>query len=213
MKKILLGVYDYTVILTYLSFAIAVFGIFEACNGQTMTAIICLMLSGVCDLFDGKVARTKKNRTQDEKRFGIQIDSLCDLVCFGVLPGFIGYSTGLNNRLCVLVYILYALSALIRLAYFNVTEEERQDATKEKRKYYTGVPVTSAAIVFPIVCALESVNRNVFYFAMISVYILYSYFFLCKIKVEKPGKKGAIILIAVGFIEFGIYLLMKYFVS
>lgn len=41
---------------------------------------------------DGRIARTKKDRTEQEKRFGIQIDSLNDLVCFGVLPAAIGWS-------------------------------------------------------------------------------------------------------------------------
>ena len=80
-----LGIYDYTVILTYISLGISVFGITRALEGDFKVAIFCLALSGLCDMFDGKIARTKKNRTDDEKNFGIQIDSLCDVVCFGIL--------------------------------------------------------------------------------------------------------------------------------
>ena len=87
----MLGFYDYTVILTYISFASAVSGIFLASAAYLRMAVFCLALSGLCDMFDGKVARTKKNRTDDEKSFGIQIDSLCDMVCFGVLPIVICY--------------------------------------------------------------------------------------------------------------------------
>ena len=86
----MIGVYDYTVLLTYLGFASGVFGIIEAFNGRIFPAIICLMFSGLCDMFDGKVARTKKKRTVEERHFGIQLDSLSDLVCFGVLPAVIG---------------------------------------------------------------------------------------------------------------------------
>ena len=64
-------------------------GILFAFEGQLWAALGCLMFSGVCDMFDGKVASTKKERTRSEKRFGIQIDSLSDLVCFGVLPAVI----------------------------------------------------------------------------------------------------------------------------
>ena len=81
-----LGIYDYTVILTYISLGISVFGISRALEGDFKVAIFCLALSGLCDMFDGKIARTKKNRTDDEKNFGIQIDSLCDVVCFGIFP-------------------------------------------------------------------------------------------------------------------------------
>ena len=48
------------------------------------------MFSGLCDAYDGKVARMKKVRTEEEKAFGIQIDSLADMVAFGVLPACIG---------------------------------------------------------------------------------------------------------------------------
>lgn len=58
-----LGIYDYTVILTYISLGISVFGITRALEGDFRVAIFCLALSGLCDMFDGKIARTKKNRT------------------------------------------------------------------------------------------------------------------------------------------------------
>lgn len=84
----MIGFYDYTVVLTYISLMCSVFGITQAIGGHYRTAIICLALSGLFDMFDGKIARTKKNRTDDEKLFGVQIDSLCDVVwnyCSGIL--------------------------------------------------------------------------------------------------------------------------------
>ncbi len=77
----MIGFYDYTVVLTYISFTSSIIGIFCAVTGHPKWAVFCLALSGLCDMFDGKIARTKKNRTEDEKQFGIQIDSLCDVVC------------------------------------------------------------------------------------------------------------------------------------
>ena len=66
-----IGFYNYTVILTYISFISGIIGMKLAFEGRTGMAICCLMVSGVCDMFDGVVARTKKNRTADEKNFGI----------------------------------------------------------------------------------------------------------------------------------------------
>lgn len=100
----MLGFWDYTVILTYLSFASGGIGIFLAASMQLKWAVFCLACSGLLDMFDGKVARTKKNRTADEKNFGIQIDSLCDLVCFGVLPMMICYQSGMRRRFSMAVY-------------------------------------------------------------------------------------------------------------
>ena len=82
----MIGFYSYTVILTYLGLASAALGMMLTFNGFARYALFCLAFSGLCDMFDGKVARTKANRTEDEKRFGIQIDSLCDVVCFGAFP-------------------------------------------------------------------------------------------------------------------------------
>ena len=90
-------------------------------------------------MFDGMVARTKKNRTEMEKKNGIQLDSLADVVCFGAFPAVIGYCLGMEykyNLLFCITGALYVLCAIIRLAYFNVTEEERQKSTDGKRKFY-----------------------------------------------------------------------------
>ena len=84
----MIGFYNYTVILTYVSLIISSIGICFAGAGKPYLAIFCLILSGICDMFDGKIASTMK-RTRAEKRFGIQIDSLSDVICFGVLPAVI----------------------------------------------------------------------------------------------------------------------------
>lgn len=68
----MLGVYDYTVVLTYVSLMVSIGGMMFAVNGHLHLGVMCLAISGLCDMFDGKIARTKKNRTEVEKRFGIQ---------------------------------------------------------------------------------------------------------------------------------------------
>lgn len=145
----MIGYYNYTVWLTYLSLISAGTGIMVSLysHAHPFMGVFFLLVSGLCDAFDGKVARSKKNRTEMEKKFGIQIDSLADMVSFGVLPACIGsammrvvlqnYEAGdptsadklLSHPyffICYAVMILYILAALIRLAYFNVAEEERQ---------------------------------------------------------------------------------------
>ena len=130
----MLGVYDYTVILTYISLWISIGGMMLSLNGHLDLAVLCLALSGLCDMFDGKIARTKKDRTEIEKRFGIQIDSLCDVVCFGVFPAMICYCLGVNTPAGVAALIFYSIASVIRLAYFNVTEAKRQTQTEENRR-------------------------------------------------------------------------------
>ena len=83
----MIGFYDYTVLLTYLSLISSTLGIVVCLHGigHPFFGVFFLLFSGLCDAFDGKVARTKKNRTNQMRQFGVLIDSLSDLVAFGVV--------------------------------------------------------------------------------------------------------------------------------
>lgn len=196
----MLGFYNYTVILTYMSLISAVVGTTLAFEGNTFWAVFCLLFSGFCDMFDGKVAKTMK-RTDDEKKFGIQIDSLSDLIAFGVLPAAIGYSVGLTAWWGRVIMSIFVLAALIRLAYFNVMEEKRQKKTTETRKEYTGLPVTTGALIFPFVYAFRNLVGANFHILYACILALVAFLFLYKFKVVKPKLKGMIIMTVVGIIE------------
>jgi len=198
----MIGVYDYTVLLTYLSFISGLTGIYFAINGNTFMAITCLMFSGLCDTFDGKVARTKKNRTEEEKKFGIQIDSLSDLVVFGVLPSAIGYGLGVHNTFMAFTLFLLPLCALIRLAYFNVNEEERSSKTTEIRSEYLGLPVTTTAIILPVIYFLKKIISNYFVYIYAGSLLIISILFIKKFKVIKLQTKGLLVLASIGLLIF-----------
>ena len=192
-----LGFYDYTVVLTYISLGISVFGITMALEGNFRMAIFCLALSGLCDMFDGKIARTKKNRTEDEKNFGIQIDSLCDVVCFGVFPAMICYCLGVNTPAGVAALIFYSIASVIRLAYFNVTEAKRQTQTEENRKYYQGLPITSMAIILPFLYLMRRYYMIHFLIVIHIAVIIIGLLFILNIKVKKPQNPVRILLVVV----------------
>lgn len=63
----MIGVYDYTVIATYLSLLLGLGGLYSAAQNEPLDAMLCLMLAGLLDAFDGRIARTKKDRTEQEK--------------------------------------------------------------------------------------------------------------------------------------------------
>lgn len=198
----MIGVYDYTVIATYLSLLLGLGGLYSAAQNEPLDAMLCLMLAGLLDAFDGRIARTKKNRTEQEKRFGIQIDSLNDLVCFGVLPAAIGWSMECNRLWFLATMSFFALCALIRLAYFNVTEEERQDRTSENRAYYLGVPVTASAVLAPLFYLLSlrfALNCAVVYaLGLFFLGVLY----ITPIRVRKPKLRAICLMAALGAAEF-----------
>ena len=203
----MIGVYDYTVIATYLSLLFGLAGIYSASRGNLFAAILFLMLAGMLDAFDGRIARTKKNRTDTEKRFGIQIDSLNDLVCFGVLPAAIGTAMGCTAIWFLTTMAFFTLCALIRLAYFNVMEEERQEGTSEVRKFYLGVPVTSASFIVPAYYLLSLYGGLTDYIVYAIGLFVLGVAFIAPVRVTKPGLKGILFMGLLGIAELVLFLL------
>lgn len=196
----MLGYYNYTVILTYISVAISAVGMHLAINGEIKYAMICLGLSGICDMFDGPIARTKK-RTEEEKEFGIQIDSLADLICFGAFPAVLGYKiiAGIGHGTANVLLIIYILCGLIRLAYFNVQESIRQKETTEKRKYYQGLPITMAAMIFPAFYAFsDMIDHEVFRYLYLVLMFVVSMLFITDFKIKKATKKEMGLMLLIG---------------
>lgn len=186
----LIGVYDYTVILTYMSLCFAVFGMLNAVHGKYTLSILCLVGSGVCDAFDGIVARSKKNRTEDEKAFGIQLDSLCDVISFGIFPVFLCYFMGMNGALGIVIICLYSLCAVIRLAFFNVLEAKRQQSETGCAKSYRGLPVTTISILLPFVYLFRNVlSEQVFIWVLHVLMLLVAFLFVYDISIPKADWK------------------------
>ena len=180
----MIGFYNYTVILTYLSLCSAVVGITQVFEGRDYIAILCLLISGICDLFDGK-----------EKVFGIQIDSLCDLVAFGVLPACIGYNYGFNYGLGLVSAVLIVLCGLIRLGYFNVMEQERQQTTSENRKEYQGLPITTSSIILPLLfLGKHNIPDEAYPYVFQAFMVLLAVLFVLNIKVKKLSAKSIFLM-------------------
>lgn len=210
----MLGFYDYTVWLTYASLCSAGMGIMMSLRGEghPYIGIFFLMACGFFDAFDGRVARTKKDRTDIQKNFGIQIDSLADIVAFGILPGCIANAlmrvrpsiTRGAAYIGYVIILLYMLAALIRLAYFNVMEEERQKTEGGTRKVYEGLPVTSSALIFPTVMLFHYVLPKDLTVVYLASMLATAFAFVSTLKVPKPGLRGILGMIGIGAIEFAI---------
>ena len=193
----MIGFYNYTVILTYIGTVFGFFGIWCATAGELQNALYCLLVAGFCDLFDGKIASTMK-RTKPEKRFGIQIDSLSDLICFGLLPGMIVLKSTDGSALFAAISAMYLLCALIRLAWFNVDEEERQNHAEGEREVYLGLPVTTSAITIPFIFGLFRILKlNPGTYAP-WILLCVAVAFITPFKLKKPHTLGKIIMVAVG---------------
>ncbi len=211
----MIGFYNYSVILTYLGLGLSIFGMKEAIVGMTeapnsethfLLAVLCLALAGACDTFDGKVARAMKNRSKEAGIFGVQIDSLCDLVCFGVFPAIFAYCLGMRGTLGVVILILYVLGAVIRLAFFNVLDEQKRYAPPtDEKKSYRGLPVTTISMIFPILFLFRGqLPKELFITTLTFVMLAVAFLFVLDFKIRKPSNQ----MIAV-FIVFIAIVMLK----
>ena len=152
-------------------------------------SLIFLLLAGICDMFDGKVARMCKRNNYD-KKFGIQIDSLADTVSFVCLPVVIMLSLGMDSIISIFGFVLFILCGVLRLAHFNVLAD-----ADEPVKYYSGLPVTTTAFIYPILGLLHGiVNESSFQIIYLVATYLIAFLFVLNIKVPKLMGKAYIIV-------------------
>jgi len=124
---------------TALSAFFGIMSIIASSQGKFEKAFIYIILSLIADGLDGRVARL----TNTTSKFGVEFDSLADIVAFGVAPAmFLFFSIGeYYDRFGALVSGLYVVFGAIRLARFNVTTNENDP------KYFIGLPIPTAAVV------------------------------------------------------------------
>ena len=176
-KRVIIGYYNKSVILTFVGIVISIIGMLNVSN--TDIALTCLILAGICDLFDGVIAR-KCKRTDKEKEFGVQIDSLADVISFLVLPVVFAVFNNDNKILAAIVAGVYILAGVERLGWFNVNTGEG------KKGYYDGLPVTYSALIIPIAnVVLELLNVQFKYTNYILLIVL-AVLYVANVKIKKP---------------------------
>lgn len=192
MKKYFVGCYNKSVILTYLGVGFSVFGMLYLTNTIQLESInrfdvsmICLIVAGICDLFDGFIAR-KCNRNEQEKLFGVQIDSLADVISFLIFPVILLNRFNQNlygeNIVMYLLAIFYILCGVIRLAWFNSNVGETVN------RYYQGLPVTYISLILPIYYAFSKIVRlDCFGIGLNIIFVIVAILFILNVKIRKPG--------------------------
>jgi len=110
-------------------------------------AFALLPLALVCDVLDGIVARTQKGR---QSVLGGDLDSLADVISFGVAPAVLGFTLGLRggwDMVCLTYFIVCGVS---RLARFNVTASALADSRTGKVKYFEGTPIPTSLVIVAV---------------------------------------------------------------
>jgi len=124
-------------ILTSASLFSGFYAIIASINGRFTHAAVAIIIAGIFDGLDGRVARLTKTTS----KFGMEYDSLCDLISFGVAPAVFSYLWALKpyGRYGWLAAFLYVATTALRLARFNT-----QSASSPASKEFTGLPCPAA---------------------------------------------------------------------
>ena len=182
LGHIVLGHLDLATCLTLVGLALSVLAVVFSARASLATAAICFMYAGLCDLFDGFIAR-RTTRTKEQAEFGLQIDSLADMAAFGVAPAVIALHLGLTSPIDVTALIFYVCCAAMRLAYFNM----HGTMDDGKRRYYTGLPVTYSALVFPVLLLFATTSNEPPLLWLVQAYFwVLGVLFVLRIPVRKP---------------------------
>ncbi len=161
----------------------AVFGIFFAIEGYFLASIIGVLWAVLFDWFDGIIARKIKGRTKEQEAFGGQLDSMIDIVSFGILPAILLLSYG-NYSLWFMpgVFIIIGTSA-IRLSYFNVYG-------LIDSKTYMGLALDNNVLILAFVFLFESFfSHTTFSIIIYTILMILSVLNLASIPTPKFGEK------------------------
>ncbi|MGL4820977.1 MAG: CDP-diacylglycerol--serine O-phosphatidyltransferase [Bacilli bacterium] len=165
-----------------------------ATSGSVSTAAILILIGMMFDAMDGRIARMLRV----ESPLGKELDSLADIVTFGVAPSFLVYDLVFQSygTVGLLIAGLFPLFGAFRLARFNVTPSETS------KKYFTGVPITAAGGIVALL-TLMNINELV----MVAIFIALAFLMVSTVRIpsfkDVPlPKYGTIVTIFLGYILY-----------
>ena len=174
-------------ILTFIGIVFSIIGIYF-CNIKFINeAIIMMILAGICDAFDGFIAKKINN----DDTYGIQLDSLSDIISSGILPISLCLSMGYDSFIDIGVYIIFIICGITRLAYYNVNSSND--------KCFVGLPITCSTILIPLLYIIIK-NEIIFMLAL----LILSISFITNIKIPKPSLRMRTVLSIMGLIVIGL---------
>jgi len=119
-------------------------------------AFLLLPSALACDVLDGYVARLNPKR---QSVLGADLDSLADVISFGVAPAVLGFTLGLRGGWDMLILTYFVVCGVSRLARFNVTASALADETTGKVKYFEGTPIPTSIVIVMMLGVAQYLGR------------------------------------------------------
>ncbi|PCH67080.1 MAG: CDP-alcohol phosphatidyltransferase [Bacteroidales bacterium] len=166
----------------------AIFGIYFAIEGNFLVALIGVLWAVLFDWYDGIIARKLKGRTKVQGEFGGQLDSMIDIVSFGILPAILLLSYGNYNIWFIPGAFIIVATCAIRLSYFNVFG-------LIDSKTYRGMPLDNNVLILAFIFLFESFfEHSTFSIIIYVILVLLSALNLSSIPTPKFGGKWVYVL-------------------
>lgn len=215
-----IGYFNLANSVTLLGLVSSVMAIFCASQGvqdekMFKLAIVMFLFAGLCDMFDGKIARGSGARQRREKIYGIQLDSLADVVSFGVVPTLIvynmGYGKGEYDWIDLIIYLIFIICGATRLAYFNT--QALSDTPDLNMKYFTGLPIPFSCVALPVLVLLTTIIKDfgVTQWLFRIFFLFTGIAYVLRIKIKKFSMKTLLVVCVFEIICIVLLLLSKAF--
>lgn len=169
--------------LTYVSGFTSLLAVVFAAQGSASAAGLCIGLSSLMDVFDGKFANLFR-RTGLEKKMGVEIDSLADSVAFGSTPVLCLVFLQPLELWSLLAGGFYMVAALTRLSFYNVMAQE------EDARDFLGVPTTVIGVLWSLLLLFP----GIFAFAGV-FFLIFGFLMVAPVRIRRPGTKGLLIVV------------------
>ncbi|MFH1246511.1 MAG: CDP-diacylglycerol--serine O-phosphatidyltransferase [Candidatus Micrarchaeota archaeon] len=140
--------------------------IYYALSSNPLAAVVFVVISAIFDYLDGRIAR----ETRKPNEFGKELDSLADVISFGVAPAAIVLSSSYSS-FALIFAICYVCAGLIRLAAFNIQKEQG---------FYYGLPIPAAALL--VVFTFYLIRSAAPYMLLLATVLM-----VLKVKIRKPS--------------------------
>jgi CDP-diacylglycerol--serine O-phosphatidyltransferase len=126
----------------------------DGTRGYLWAAIVLVCVAAIADFMDGRVAR----RSRRSSALGGDLDSLADLISFGVAPATLAFAVGMDGGWDWVVLVYFVCCGLSRLARYNVTAEELSDDSG-KVSYFEGTPIPTSLVLVAVLAALAGTQH------------------------------------------------------
>lgn len=190
-NRFVIGYYNLANFVTLAGLMLAVLACFMVSSGNLFLTVLFLSLAALCDAMDGRIARANPSATKRSRFYGVQLDSLCDMVSFGAAPCFIAYQLGYNGVIDIILYLLFVFCGATRLANFNT--EAAVDSADMKLSHFTGIPIPFSAMLLPLLIIVHMLAGSVRWLFPLAFFVVGAGYIL-RIRVPKPSGKAQLFM-------------------